>query len=267
MKLRFLFEGWAHDVLGVPEDASEDEIKRAYRREALKHHPDKNPGDPDAGERFKKVGAAYENLMKGGGDWARPRGGQTRRGPHQDWYGQWQAERERREQEQWRRWERESAERRRRERERADERAREPEWAQYASPPPHAHRRGPGLERLAEFLMALYDVEILISFGAVAVVYQYIIGSSVPSGHMGRVGGMVKMRLIKQGRKRAASVICKSDGTYSDKDPVRAPYAPAPGLFNSSAALKAFQAWESREYSINQDSVLDFDGDFADMNE
>lgn len=49
-------------ILEVPPAASEDEIKRAYRRFALKHHPDRNPGDRSAEERFKEVSEAYAVL-------------------------------------------------------------------------------------------------------------------------------------------------------------------------------------------------------------
>lgn len=51
-----------YDLLGVARDASPDQVKRAYRRLAKKHHPDRNQGDKGAEARFKEVQAAYEVL-------------------------------------------------------------------------------------------------------------------------------------------------------------------------------------------------------------
>lgn len=51
-----------YQVLGVPEDADQDTIKKTYRRLARRYHPDKNPGDKEAEERFKEISAAYQVL-------------------------------------------------------------------------------------------------------------------------------------------------------------------------------------------------------------
>ena len=52
-----------YEVLSVETTVSQDEIKRSYRKLAVKFHPDKNPGDPTAEEKFKELGEAYDVLM------------------------------------------------------------------------------------------------------------------------------------------------------------------------------------------------------------
>ena len=49
-----------YEVLGVSRDASQGDIKKSYRKLAMKHHPDQNPDDPKAEEKFKEIGEAYE---------------------------------------------------------------------------------------------------------------------------------------------------------------------------------------------------------------
>src|SRR5437870_11760121 len=51
-----------YQVLGVDRNAGADEIKKAYRKLAVKYHPGKNPGDKEAEEKFKELGEAYEVL-------------------------------------------------------------------------------------------------------------------------------------------------------------------------------------------------------------
>lgn len=60
-----------YKTLEIESDASEEEIKKAYRKLAFKYHPDKNPGDKDAEEKFKEISNAYDQLINNkGGKWS-----------------------------------------------------------------------------------------------------------------------------------------------------------------------------------------------------
>ena len=51
-----------YDILGISKSASEADIKKAYKKKAMEHHPDKNAGDKSAEKRFKEVNEAYQTL-------------------------------------------------------------------------------------------------------------------------------------------------------------------------------------------------------------
>ena len=51
-----------YEVLGVDKKATADEIKKAYRKKAIQYHPDRNPGDKEAEEKFKEAAEAYDVL-------------------------------------------------------------------------------------------------------------------------------------------------------------------------------------------------------------
>src|ERR1700741_2922173 len=51
-----------YEVLGVGRDCTEQELKSAYRKQAMKYHPDRNPGDHTAEEKFKEASEAYQVL-------------------------------------------------------------------------------------------------------------------------------------------------------------------------------------------------------------
>ena len=55
-----------YETLGVNKSASQDEIKKAYRKQAMKYHPDKNKGDAAAETKFKQANSAYQTLSDEG---------------------------------------------------------------------------------------------------------------------------------------------------------------------------------------------------------
>src|SRR5260370_37635805 len=55
-----------YQTLGVAETATTDEIKRAFRRRAKQHHPDRNPGNPQAADKFKEINEAHDALCDPG---------------------------------------------------------------------------------------------------------------------------------------------------------------------------------------------------------
>ena len=55
-----------YKVLGISRDASDDEIKQAYRRLAKQYHPDRNPGDAEAAKKMQQINAAYEKIKNPG---------------------------------------------------------------------------------------------------------------------------------------------------------------------------------------------------------
>ena len=76
-----------YKVLGVPTTATDDEVKRAYRKLAKKYHPDANPGDRTAEQRMKEINAAYDQIMNGGANPGQSSGGYNGYGSSYNGYG------------------------------------------------------------------------------------------------------------------------------------------------------------------------------------
>lgn len=82
-----------YQILGVSSAASDDDVKKAYRQQCKRYHPDLHPDDPSAEEKFKQVQAAYEQVMKmrqGGGassGYGGGYGGYQQRNPYSNGYG------------------------------------------------------------------------------------------------------------------------------------------------------------------------------------
>ena len=53
-----------YEVLGVSKNATDEEIKKAYRKKAIQFHPDKNPGNKEAEEKFKEAAEAYDAVYR-----------------------------------------------------------------------------------------------------------------------------------------------------------------------------------------------------------
>ena len=53
-----------YEILGVSKSVSQDELKKAYRKVAMKYHPDRNPDNKEAEEKFREITEAYKILLK-----------------------------------------------------------------------------------------------------------------------------------------------------------------------------------------------------------
>lgn len=76
-----------YKVLGVSPDATDDEIKKAYRELTKKYHPDLNPGDAEAARKMNDINAAYDQIKNGGGAQSSAYGGAQGYGYGQQGYG------------------------------------------------------------------------------------------------------------------------------------------------------------------------------------